>query len=144
MENEDLELEQRVWQRIGGGRQQTDLLESLIRNEEECAAVSRHLAARESGSRKSRLLAVVQQSRENAGILKGMLKMSGGQWHSHPVYQPQKEKPAHLLGSLTRSCMELEARYESMSHQGEFCLVCRDLAERKNESLEVLLTLMGE
>lgn len=143
MEYDDLELEQRVWQRITGGSREPSPLEPLIAEEEEAAAVYRHLAAREPGS-SHRLQQLARRSRDHAAILQGMIALSGRQRQSRRAPLPRPESPAALLTGACRSCAALAKRYQELSGHGEFGCVFEQFAAQTADTLAALLAIAGE
>lgn len=147
MDQEDLELEERVWQRIGmGGNSmgKQDHLHGLMLRAESAAADYRRMAMLAAGQRRERLLKLRQQELEDAAALRGMLILAGGNPGKMKKYAPAGESLSRMLARTYRQCEMTHRDYLAMEEDGDYGCVFRHLAEQSARQMQVLLELIGE
>lgn len=128
----DLDLEQRVWQRISGGEQHG--LEPLLRQADAEWAGLRQLC-RNGGTKQQRLAALAGQNRM---ALRGMILLEGGTAEEN---RPAVPSPTGLLASLCRDSQALCRQYETRCTKSP---AFRALYAREQEIFTGLLELLGE
>lgn len=154
MEQRDLELERRVWQRVSGAQggktaqpcepdlQGTSLRE-LEQRSRESANVFRQLAQTVSGMMREMLQELFNQEYHTAMTLRGMRVLSG----------EEPEKPSCCPWTKTGTCRALALSYRRSSQaredyaaraaSGEFAPVYAVLAREEGEKMARILSLIG-
>lgn len=140
MDRTELELEQRVWQRVARQEAQPDLL-GLMLEMEEAAAVYQRLMGQFSGARREKLNTLRQNAKSAAAALRGILLLSGETPPRQPVPLPQKE--TGLLARAARTSARMHQTLTALSQSGEYDAVYRLLAKREAETTCALLELLG-
>lgn len=144
MEQEDLELEQRVWQRIGGGEEagQGNVdLHGMMLQAEQIAGVFQDQARNAGGNRREILMELHRHSAGNANALRGMLHMDGRE-----LRQPRAWGASRDPGALPRAYRSLQRQREDFErHSGhrEYGPVFRVMERTAGEDLHKLLGLIG-
>lgn len=147
MNEQDLDLEQRVWERVNGGTgvpqpRQDDRMRSLILLAEESAADFRQLARRYTGTRREQLLQFSRQTGSNADTLRGMYHLSGGENDLRPSQQPDSERRS--LTKACRRCASLRRAYADYAKDDpEYGCVFTLLEQQAAHRMEGLLELIG-
>lgn len=142
MEQSDLDLEQRVWQRMTGGTQ--DPLEILAVQAEEAASAYRYLAQNGPAKKRDRMQAVYRQAAASAAALRGMVILSGREALRQHSYGSSREHASRMLALAYRRSAQLFSRYEQLREHPEYGCVFDVLCERERGIMAVLLELVGE
>ena len=152
MEQRDLELERRVWQRVSGAQpaeasgevsQPGTSLRELEQRSRESANVFRQLAQTVTGMMREMVQELYHQEYHTALTLRGMRVLSG----------EEPEKPACCPWTKTGVCRALALAYRRSSQAredyaarascGEFAPVFQVLARQEGEKMAQLLSLIG-
>lgn len=137
MEKKDLEMEQRVWQRVKGG---PDLRGMELRCRESAAAF-RQLAASASGENRDTLLRLHGQEHANAERLLGMRILSGEEPEPKRKYDAV---PTPLLRGLAQAVHRSRQALADYSGQtGEYAPVFAVMAREEAARMGELLGLIG-
>ena len=146
MENMDSAQAQRVWQRVRGtAPAETDekILQDLIAQEWEAAAVYLQLSKRCGGKESAVLYRLFQQEHAHCACLRGIYTMITGERPKLPTGQPGREP----LDAALRSCYGREMRflrtYEERSEDPNFGHVFMHIRDQEQEHCRVLLELIG-
>lgn len=145
MEQTDLELEQRVWERVVG-RQSMERVPNLEEMELRCresAAVLHKLAQNSSGEIRERLTKLSKAERDNAMALLGIQILSGRE------VPPSRELPVgqistnRALAQCCRRCQQACADYCACAKTGEFSEVFKAMAQEEAARTRDILSLIA-
>ena len=145
MEQQDLELERRVWQRISGGEQVCQGVPSLREMEQRCresASVFRQLAQGCTGSMRDGLQELFRREYENALTLMGMRVLSGEEPEKMPCCPWSKTGVCRALTLAYRTSCQARQDY-ARSGQGEYGPVFAAMERSEVEKMGKLLALIG-
>lgn len=145
MERKDLELEQRVWQRVNGckpGREEASLRE-LEQRCRESAQVFRQLAQGCSGPLREGLAELHRQEHANALTIRGIRILSGEEPEAPSCCPWSKTGTCRALALAFRRSREALEDYTRRSSAGEYAPVFAGLARREGEKQCRLLALIG-
>lgn len=146
MDQEDLDLEQRVWDRVGGlppEREDSGEIQTMLRMNEESAYVYRQLAGRSSGSRREKLMGLHRQTASTVQTLRGMLMLDGESFGRSGVV-PCQDSTARALAKAYRRSSHLRESYVNNESHEQYGCVFENLAGREAENMTTLLELLGE
>lgn len=133
-------MEQRVWQRVGGGQPME--LEKLARLARENAVQLRLLAEKCSGETGKRMACIARSAAYAAQVTAGLLHLQQGQTPPQCQGWPERHLSAALAQAVQRSRALWQA-YDAQSAAGEFRHVFCLLAAREQQITADLLTLLG-
>lgn len=146
MDKNDLELEQRVWERVSGlpaVNPPDSSMETMLQMNEESASVYRQLAVRSGGTRREKLMELYREAAASAQTLRGMMLLDGktaGRCSSVPC----QDSTPRALAKAFRRCCTLHRDYRERELQEDYGCVFACLAQREAESMALLLELIGE
>lgn len=147
MDSTDLELEQRVWQRVSGGNgaaaEETENLQAWVLRAEESAADYRSMASRMQGAKRERLLAMSREAAGDAAALRGMCRLSGGGFHKAAPYTPPKEELSRMLGRSYRRSAQTQHDYRALGCHKEYGCIFEQMAQGETGRMRFLLELIG-
>lgn len=145
MEQQDLELERRVWQRISGGEQEFGGVPSLRDMEQRCresANAFRQLAQLCTGAMRDGLQELFRQEYGNALTLMGMRVLSGEEPEKMPCCPWTKTGVCRALALAYRTSCQARQDY-TRSRQGEYEPVFAVMERTEAEKMGKLLALIG-
>lgn len=145
MEQRDLELEQRVWQRVSGGPpvQQEATLAQLERRCRESAGVFRQLAQSCAGVMRESLQELYRQEYSNAMTILGIRILSGEEPEKLSTCPWNKTGICRALALAYRRSCQARADYEARAALGEYAPVFAQLAREEAEKMPRILALIG-
>ena len=145
MEQQDLELERRVWQRISGGEQECGGVPSLREMEQRCresANAFRQLAQLCTGAMRDGLQELFRQEYGNALTLMGMRVLSGEEPEKMPCCPWTKTGICRALALAYRTSCQARQDY-ARSRQGDYEPVFAVMGRTEAEKMGKLLALIG-
>ena len=146
MEQQDLALERRVWQRVSGGGKDcappTSLREMEQRSRESATAF-RQLAQVCSGSMREMLQELYRQEYGNAMTLMGMRVLSGEEPEKPGSCPWNKTGTCRALSLSYRRSVQARQDYAARAAEGEFAPVFAGMAASEAEKMGKLLALIG-
>lgn len=146
MDQEDLDLEQRVWARIGDigpDCEEKSGMEMMLRMNEESAYVYRQLAARSSGSRREKLMGLHRQTVSAVQTLRGMLMLEA-ETPGRSGVVPCQDSTTRALAKAFRRSSQLYKDYVNEETHAQYGGVFEILARQEAENMTTLLELLGE
>lgn len=153
MEQKDLDLEARVWKRIGGAAsasmEKKELLADnghileLLRCSEEASVVYRYLTAHSTGIKREKLSLLTRKEMNHCAALRGMAIMDGGEPSHSTDYEPHPEPYNRILAKAYRSSCRLYHRYLQLTHNDNFGCIFNNLSEEESGTMQTLLELIG-
>lgn len=146
MEQKDLELERRVWQRVGGGGKPCAASPSLREMEQrsrEAATVFRQLAQLCAGAMRESLQELYRQEYGTAAKLLGMRVLSGEEPEKVLSCPWNKTGICRALSLSYRRSVQARQDYAARAAEGEFAPIFALLAAEETEKMGKLLSLIG-
>lgn len=145
MERQDLELEQRVWQRVSGTAPAGELpsLGEMERRSRESAAVFRQLAQSAAGSMRDSLLELHRQEQSSAQTLQGMRVLSGEEPEKIQCCPWTKTGVCRALALAYRRSCQAREDYAAHARSGEYSRVFSVLERTEAEKMARLLSLIA-
>lgn len=145
MEQRDLELEQRVWQRVSGAApaREEATLAQLERRCRESAGVFRQLAQSCAGVMRESLQELYRQEYGNAMTILGIRILSGEEPEKLGTCPWDKTGICRALALAYRRSCQARADYEARAALGEFAPVFAELARAETEKMPRILALIG-
>lgn len=148
MEQQDLELERRVWQRISGGGSECGAAggSSLRELEQQCreaAAVFRQLAQSCTGFMRDCLQELGKQEYANAMTLMGMRVLSGEEPEKTSSCPCNKTSTCRALALLYRQSCKARESYAYYAKNGEYAPVFTLMEGMETKKMGKLLCLIG-
>lgn len=144
MEKIDQALQERVWQRVSGGRDNEDMeLLDLIGQEWTDAVTYLALSRKVSGRSSMILRRLYEEEQTHTACLKGIYALVTGQ---KPVLPPPPQIREPISAALRRCYgreMQCLARYESRSSHPEYGAVFAKLAQQEQAHCKMILELIG-
>ena len=148
MEQQDLELERRVWQRISGGGTECGETDgpSLREMEQQCreaATVFRQLAQSCSGAMRDCLQELGKQEYANAMTLMGMRVLSGEEPEKGSGCPWNKTSTCRALALLYRQSCKARDNYAHYAKNGPYAPVFALMEGMEGKKMGKLLCLIG-
>lgn len=151
MEQRDLELEQRVWQRVSavtptGERIASCALTSLGEMERRCresASVFRQLSQSSTGQMQQMLQELHRQEYGNALTILGMRILSGEEPERCACCPPSKTGTCRALALAYRRSCQARADYAAHAGAGDYAPVFAAMAQAEGEKMGRILALIG-
>lgn len=149
----DVELEERVWNRITGIAQVTPTqppkengcsLFTMLQDSEESAGVYRYLTAHTMGLRRDRLSMLYRRESDHAAAIRGMLILNGDSFDMQNHYEPGKEGLNRILAKAYRRSCQIHKNYLRASHDSDYDCTFENLAAEETQTMQTLLQLIGE
>lgn len=145
MDKQEYNMEQQVWQRVRGTREEASQndLRRLQREAMELAAVYRGLLPQMTGKQREQVAKLYHGERANAAALSGIGILSRQSREQLKLWQPGMADPGKQLERCyhrTRRCM---TEYMARSPEPEFGLVFDRMAKRAAEHCVILAELLG-
>ena len=146
MEQQDLELERRVWQRVSGGGEQeaTPCLREMEQRCRESAQAFRQLAQLSTGFMRESLQQLARQEQSNGMTLLGMRVLSGEEPEKTPCCPWTKTGTCRTLAlAYRRSCQAREDYARFARGGGAYEPVFCWMAEAERGTMAQILALIG-
>ena len=146
MEQQDLELERRVWQRVSGGgeREEQPSFREMEQRCRESALAFRQLAQLSTGLMRETLQQLARQEQGNAMTLLGMRVLSGEEPEKTPCCPWTKTGTCRALAlAYRRSCQAREDYSRFARGGGAYEPVFCWMAEAEKEKMGQILALIG-
>lgn len=148
MEQQDLELERRVWQRISGGGTDCDpeggtSLREMEQRCREAAGVFRQLAQSCTGSMRDCLQELSRQDYANAMTLMGMRVLSGEEPEKAPGCPWSKTGTCRALALMYRQSCKARENYAFYANKSEYAPVFAVMERMEAKKMGKLLCLIG-
>lgn len=145
MEQRDLELEQRVWQRVSAAEpaQEQSSLCQMERRSRESASVFRQLAQVCSGQMREMLLELHRQENCTALTILGMRILSGEEPEKSPCCPWTKTGTCRALALAYRRSCQAREDYAAHAAAGNYAPVFAAMARAESEKMGRILALIG-
>lgn len=145
MEQKDLELEQRVWQRVSGVQapEEGTSLREMEQRCRESASVFRQLAQSSTGQMREMLQELHRQEYGNALALMGMRVLSGEEPEKLQCCIWPKTGTCRALALAYRRSSRAREDYAARAACGEFAPVFAAMAREESEKMGRILSLIG-
>ena len=148
MENIDMQMQRRVWERVRGTGGQMPPLEeepvkALLYPAAECLAAYQKLAGERKGREGEILRRLHREQRKTLACLKGICRLQG-ETAKEPVLPPGKESSRRCLENCCRREQRLWEIYRQRQEDPGFGPVFAMLSRRAGEHWMTLLEILGE
>lgn len=145
MDQTDLELEQRVWSRLGGGNgmEESDLRGVMLRAEES-ANEFRRMALNAGNARREKLVQLHHRCADHANAIRGMMVLAGENPGSRSTYTAPREGTARSLALAYRRSREQSGDYAALTDHAEYGDVFRDMLDDERQTMRQVLELIGQ
>ena len=147
MEQQDLELERRVWQRVSGAQVpaqgECTSLREMEQRSRESAMVFRQLAQTSTGLMRDTLQELHRQEYGNALTLLGIRVLSGEEPEKQPGCPRTKTGTCRALALAFRRSSRAREDYAARASAGEFAPVFAAMEREEGEKMRKILALIG-
>lgn len=145
MEQQDLELERRVWQRVGGaqGQEACTSLREMEQRSRESAMVFRQLAQTSTGRMRDTLQELHRQEYGNALTLRGMRILSGEEPEKQIGCPWSKTGTCRALALAFRRSSRAREDYAARTSAGEFAPVFAAMEREEGKKMGKILAMIG-
>lgn len=143
MEKQDLELEARVWQRVGGVQEAGEELREMEMRCRESAAVLRQLAGQSGGANRETLLRLSRETLGDAQMLRGMRILSGEEPERIPNEMAANVTLRRGLAQCFRRCQQAFHSYTQQAKSPDYGPVFSSLARTESHRMSAILQLIG-
>lgn len=147
MEQQDLELERRVWQRVSGtqvpAQGECTSLREMEQRSRESAMVFRQLAQTSTGLMRDTLQELHRQEYGNALTLLGIRVLSGEEPEKQPGCPWTKTGTCRALALAFRRSSRAREDYAARASAGEFAPVFAAMEREEGEKMRKILALIG-
>lgn len=143
MEKQDLELEARVWQRVGGMQEAPEELREMEMRCRESAAVLRQLAGQSGGTNRETLLQLSRETMGDAQILRGMRILSGEEPERVPNETASNVTLRRGLAQCFRCCQQAFRDYSQQAQSSDYAPIFSTLAYTESRRMSSILRLIG-
>lgn len=144
---ENLELEQRVWERVGGRHPLEPALGALRGMEAQCreeAECCRVLAGSLGQRHREQLLRMQQEAAADAAAIRGIRILAGEEPEAAEPAAFPRESIRRMLAVACRRSVQLRREEETHSADPDFGPLFSRMAEGENRRLGVLLGLLSQ
>lgn len=146
MDDYDLSMAERVWQRVRGGsapESQTGL-QALAAAEQNAAAVYLFLSKGMQGRKKELLRQLYHRERNHCRYLNGISLLRDGKALSVRTAPPDGQRTEGLLRRCYARTLQAVSEYEARQEDPEYGPVFRELARQEREHCMMILEILGD